>query len=264
MHRLYAMMHQWIVLYFLGVLAFTRAQTCPDLDVNIIKLDLKPTVGSGSVGGGGYVDATVSLTNTGTTPLEGLTVRVQLPDYLIPTKMATWPRLKSPSSRPIRRDLRSLYWTDVTVLPNRAQKLLVKAYVPTCQNAASGSADLAIHASVYVLSDEDGETVTCLTEAEPAFFQVSPSREEGRMSSSSELCTPLPPPEAIPKTAGYRFYASEQRCKDSVLTPLRRRRLVATGGGDKAGNGYRALSSTTNPTLDECKQEAKSPKQEES
>lgn len=135
----------------------------------------------------------------------------------------------------------------------KTRKVRVKALVPGCQNT---TASLAVEAAAYVTA-EDRSTVTCLAEASPAPFRVAPAlKQKGRWSSN--LCMPVPPPEPIPDDAGYTFYASGQRCKESVLAPLRRMTAVGEGrggpGDEKTSQHHRALSPTTNPTPTECTQ----------
>lgn len=239
--------------------AFTTAELepCPGLAVAIPKLKLSPTYGGrrgNVVPVGGHVYALVTLANTRRTTLQDVALQVQLPDYLVPKQTATLPRLKKRSSAkgPLVADVRYLYWTGLTLAPGKIRRFLVKAMVPGCQNT---TAVLAVEASAYVTAN-DGTTVTCLTEADPSTFGVSPALGRDRRinrhhksSGGSDACTFVPPPPPIPADAGYSFYASSQRCAEAVLTPLRRTSAVE----ETMNSAYqRALSPTTNPTPNEC------------
>ena len=244
-----------------GFLASTTAQTCPDLAVAVPTLKLRPTVGgwgphgTQGVRAGGRVNVVATLTNTASTKLAGVNLRVALPDYVVPKHASTWPPLKT-KKQPLVQNVRDLYWTDLVLAPGKTRKFRIKAVVPGCQNTSSIAAPLAVEVSAYVVAS-DGETVTCLTEATPATFRVLPAVKAKGLSSSSTLCTPLPPPVPIPADAGYIFYASGQRCKDSVLALLQRRELtgMVDEAKDEAGTEaeqHRGLSPSTNPTVGEC------------
>ena len=251
-----------------AILASTSsAQPCPGLAVAIAKLRLSPagkvvrvvggrarTTGrkANIVRAGGHVYALVTLTNTGRRTLEGVALRVQLPDFLEPVRASTWPPLKKRSSSaargPLFADVRDLYWTGLILAPRKTRGFLVKALVPGCQNT---TATLAVEAAAYVTAN-DGTTVTCLTKTDPSRFGVSPALAKD-LRNDRDKCTPVPPPEPIPDNAGYSFYASGQRCTEAVLTPLRR--LTAVGKADDRHH-QRVLSPTTNPTPEECRSPA--------
>ncbi len=243
-----------------GFLASTTAQTCPDLAVAVPTLKLRPTVGgwgphgTQGVRAGGRVNVVATLTNTASTKLAGVNLRVALPDYVVPKHASTWPPLKT-KKQPLVQNVRDLYWTDLVLAPGKTRKFRIKAVVPGCQNTSDTAAPLAVEVSAYVVAS-DGETVTCLTEATPATFRVLPA-VKAKVGASSTLCTPVPPPVPIPADAGYIFYASGQRCKDSVLALLQRRELtgMVDEAKDEAGTEaeqHRGLSPSTNPTVGEC------------
>ena len=224
----------------------TDAQSCSGLAVAISKLKVRPSVGTSTAGDsipamrtGGFVNVMAEITNTGTTNLRNVTLRLQLPDYLIPKHTSAWPPLKNKqfsNKLPLVKDVRDFYWADLTLAPGKTRKVRVKALVPDCQNTTT----LAVQVSVYVMTGNN--VVTCLTEAVPARFRVEPKLKPKERLASLGSCTPVPPPEPIPDDAGYTFYASGQRCKDVILAPLRRLTVA----------DQRALSPTTNPTVEEC------------
>ena len=187
-----------------------------------------------------------------------MTLRLQLPDYLVPKHTSTWPPLKQSPNLPLVEDARDLYWTDLTLAPGKSRTVRIKALVPGCQNTTTTTPPLAIQLSAYLVTNDN---VTCQTEARPATFRVRPARKPTQ-PLSLEACTPLPPPRPIPDDAGYTFYANNQKCKDAILSPLRRLAMssVATrenGEGGKPEGAttrthHRGLSPTTNPTVEEC------------
>lgn len=187
-----------------------------------------------------------------------MTLRLQLPDYLVPRHASTWPPLKQPRNIPLVEDKRDIYWTDLTLAPGKSRKVRIKALVPGCQNTTTAAMPLAIQASAYLVTNGN---VTCQTEARPAIFRVRPPLKPNYPLSLG-ACAPLPPPQPIPENAGYTFYASNQKCKDAILSPLRRLAMssVATRENGEGANPegattkahHRGLSPTSNPTAEEC------------
>jgi hypothetical protein len=252
----------------------TSAQPCPALAVTVAKLRVRPAVGGWAAKGvptvraGGLVKVVVTLSNTGDTKLRHATLRLQLPDYIVPKKASLWPRLKRFARHPVVEDARVLYWKGLTLAPGEIRNVRISAFVPHCQNTTASTSALAVQASAYLVADDD---VTCLTEARPSIFHVRRILK-GKSSLALGPCTPLSPPIPIPDDAGYSVFANNQICQNAVLTNLSLRRLNVTrkattttriGGGSDEGPqpdgrttvalDHRALSSITNPTVEECK-----------
>ena len=206
---------------------------------------------------GGLVKVAATFTNTGPNELRHVTLHLQLPDYLVPKHTSTWPPLKQSPNLPLVEDARDLYWTDLTLAPGKRRRVCIKALVPRCQNTTT-TTPLAIQASAYLMTNDN---VTGQTEARPASFRVRPALKPEDFLSL-KACTPLPPPQPIPDDAGYTFYANNQKCKDAILSPLRRLAMSSVaarengeGGkpeGATASTDHRGLSPTTSPTAEEC------------
>ena len=170
--------------------AATSAQPCPGLAVGVTKLKVRPAV-AGTVGGlpavraGGLVKVAATLSNTGATELRHVTLRLQLPDYLVPKHTSTWPPLKQSPNLPLVEDARDLYWTDLTLAPGRSRRVRITALVPGCQNTSTTTPPLVIQTSAYLVANNN---VTCLTEASPATFRVRPARKQ-KQPAPSVACT---------------------------------------------------------------------------
>jgi hypothetical protein len=138
----------------------SSADHCPGLDIGIsIKNDrvvvggrarVLPAVKAGSV-----LKIAVTLTRTATTELRGLTLGVQLPDYLVVKDTATRPRLKNARELPRVEDLRNLYWTNLMIAPGATLQVHIDAFVPDCQISASDEAKLTLQASAYMMASID-------------------------------------------------------------------------------------------------------------
>ena len=223
----------------------TDAQPCSGLVVALAKLKGRPAPAVGfnkagdapTVRAGGRVKVVAVLTNAGATTLRNVTLRLQLPDYLIPKRAAL--QGKVGQKRPLVENVRALYWTGLTLTPHKARKARVLAWVPGCQNASISSPPLAVQASAYVVANDSD--VTCLTEATPARLRVRP-RLSSKTPPNPKPCTPPPPPVPIPADADYVYYASGQKCKDAIRAPLRLLR------DDDRVDAH----SSTNRTSEEC------------
>lgn len=197
------------IAFVAGAAAFASAAS-PQCSVGV-KLKMPKRVKAGR-----EFSASASIKNTGTTTLDGLYFRFQLPNFLLP--LAARAPGANRGSPPVI-DGRYVYFPALRLPPRKALRLSITAGVPTCQAAGT----VQLQGLAYQLDQNSDIVCTTTTAPATATVVVKPAVIKAKHAIQGD-CTPPPPPGQ-----GYSLLGENTRCLEAEpLDPIPIRALTAT------------------------------------
>lgn len=150
--------------------------------------------------------------------IEGLTVALNVPDFLVPIRGKARPRTADQPAI----DGRSVYITNLTIPRRKSVAIWIRVRVPLCQPAGLAS----LEAVAFILDQENVGELTCLTAAPPLQLRTYVASKHAAPAlnapfSASECAVPTP----APSVPAVELIAENKRCLEAqpVEIPGRRR-----------------------------------------